>query len=175
MYLKYNDLVLRRAEKKDAGQLTAWWNDGSVMAHAGFPNGLGISEQETAAKIDQESDESIQRLIIELSGQPVGEMCCRNMGDHTADIGIKICDASQQEHGYGKILLCMLIKELFAEGYTKIQLDTDFGNKRAQHVYEKIGFQKVSINEHSWIDQLGNDRSSVSYLMHQDDLIDYAK
>ena len=69
----------------------------------------------------------------------------------------------------------MLIKELFAEGYTKIQLDTDLENKRAQHVYEKIGFQKVSINEHSWIDQLGNDRSSVSYLMHQDDLIDYAK
>ena len=73
-------------------------------AHAGFPNGLGISEQETAAKIDQESDESIRRLIIELSGQPVGEMCCRNMGDHTADIGIKICDASQQEHAKSVII-----------------------------------------------------------------------
>ena len=29
-----------------ARKLAAWWNDGAVMAHAGFPNGLGTSEEE---------------------------------------------------------------------------------------------------------------------------------
>ena len=41
MNLQYRSLTIRTAVPSDAAQLTAWWNDGSVMAHAGFPNGLG--------------------------------------------------------------------------------------------------------------------------------------
>ena len=39
MYLKHNDLIIRNATEKDAVQLAMWWNDGRVMAHAGFPKG----------------------------------------------------------------------------------------------------------------------------------------
>lgn len=38
-------LTIRQAEAADARQLAAWWNDGAVMAHAGFPNGLGTTEE----------------------------------------------------------------------------------------------------------------------------------
>lgn len=41
MHIKYKNLTIRDAMAVDAEQLTAWWNDGAVMAHAGFPNGLG--------------------------------------------------------------------------------------------------------------------------------------
>ena len=46
MNIKYNQLCIRNAEKKDCEQLAVWWNDGTVMAHAGFPNGLGTSAAE---------------------------------------------------------------------------------------------------------------------------------
>ena len=39
--LQYENLTIRPAEIADAKQLACWWNDGAVMAHAGFPNGIG--------------------------------------------------------------------------------------------------------------------------------------
>ncbi len=175
MYLNYGDLTIRNATAADADQITAWWNDGKIMAHAGFPDGLGTTAEEVTRHIVNDHEDKGIVLMIELQHKLIGDMSYRIADSDTARIGIKICDFSKQEKGYGRILLCMLIKELFARGFHTINLDVDSENKRAQHVYEKIGFQKVSINEHSWIDQLGNDRSFVSYLMHPDDLIDYAK
>ena len=34
-------LTIRNATPDDAQQLCIWWNDGEIMAHAGFPNGTG--------------------------------------------------------------------------------------------------------------------------------------
>ena len=42
MLLQYHDLTVRNVTPEDAPQLSLWWNDGRVMAHAGFP--LGINE-----------------------------------------------------------------------------------------------------------------------------------
>lgn len=44
--IRYRNLTIRQADVADAKQLTAWWNDGTVMAHAGFPYGLGMNEEE---------------------------------------------------------------------------------------------------------------------------------
>ena len=41
MLLKYNNLTIRNATVNDAEQIALWWNDGKIMAHAGFPNGTG--------------------------------------------------------------------------------------------------------------------------------------
>ena len=49
MYLQHDNIVIRNATAADAPQLAAWWNDGSVMAHAGFPLGLGTSAEKIAA------------------------------------------------------------------------------------------------------------------------------
>ena len=43
MHLQYDDLTIRSALPSDAPQLVCWWNDGAVMAHAGFPLGLGTT------------------------------------------------------------------------------------------------------------------------------------
>jgi RimJ/RimL family protein N-acetyltransferase len=88
----------------------------------------------------------------------------KNKGNETAEIGIKICDFTKQEKGYGTKLLKMFIKYLFNElNYEKIILDTNLNNKRAQHVYEKIGFKKIKIRKNSWKNQLGELQSSVDY------------
>ena len=163
MYLTYHHLTIRNATPTDCPQLAAWWNDGRVMAHAGFPNGLGTTAEAIKAKIATDTDDTTRRLVIELDGQLIGETNYRNVGDGCAEIGIKICDFSRQEKGLGRILLSMLIKELFRLGYRKILLDTNLNNSRAQHVYELLGFHKVRVNMDSWTNQIGELQSSIDY------------
>ena len=146
--------------------LARWWNDGNVMAHAGFPHGLGTTAAKVAADITNDSDDTRRRLILLVEN--------RNIGNHTADIGIKICESSFQEKGIGRCALSMLIGTLFRLGYTKIVLDTDLQNLRAQHVYELLGFQKLQINVDAWIDQLGQPRSSVEYVLTKETFHDFA-
>ena len=167
--LKHENIVVRDAIPSDAAQLTAWWNDGSVMAHAGFPNGLGTTEEEVIAGLGK------GRLFLEEDGRPIGEACYRPVGDGAAEIGIKICEVDCQNRGLGRIILSMLIRYLFDNGFKKIVLDTNLNNLRAQHVYEMLGFNKVRTNIDSWTDQLGRKQSSVDYELVERDFVDYRR
>lgn len=176
MLLKRNNLTIRNATAKDARRLALWWNDGKIMAHAGFPNGLGKSEKSIADSLSKDNDETHRRLIIEIDGVAVGEMNYRSKGDKTVEIGVKICDFSKQNKGYGKILLSMLISSLFNDlGYEKVVLDTNLKNERARHVYERLGFTMSRVNENSWTNQIGEVQSSVDYELYQKDFINFAK
>jgi len=176
MLLQKGNILIRNAEAEDAVILAEWWNDGAVMAHAGFPNGTGQTADEIARSLEKDTDETRRRLIIEIDGTPAGEMDYRNVGNSTAEMGIKICDFSKQEKGHGRRVLSMLIASLFEDlGYEKIVLDTNLNNTRAQHVYEILGFRKLRVNENSWKNQLGELQSQVEYEMAQADFINYAK
>ena len=168
MELRYKDILLRQATKTDAKQLAAWWNDGGVMAHAGFPNGLGITEKEVAEGLRE------GMMMIEVGNRVIGECCYRDKSEHVAEIGIKICDSEYQNRGIGKVVLSMLIHTLFQKGYRKIVLDTNLNNTRAQHVYESIGFKKIRVNRNSWTDQLGKLQSSVDYELTEKCFVDFA-
>lgn len=168
MYLKKDNLVLRHATVNDVQILCDWWSDGKVMAHAGFPNGVHTDANKLMDKIKNETDFS-RRLIIEIDSKRIGEMSY-GIEDGVAEIGIKICDFSYQEKGYGTEVLKMLIKYLFNEmKVEKIILDTNLNNTRAQHVYEKIGFRKIAIRTNSWKNQLGVLQSSVDYELRKED------
>ena len=169
MNLQYRSLTIRTAVSSDAAQLTAWWNDGSVMAHAGFPNGLGTTVEKVIAGLGN------GRLILIENERLIGEACYRKVGEGVAEIGIKICETDCQNRGLGRIILSMLISWLFEQGFEKIVLDTSLTNKRAQHVYESLGFRKLQINYDSWTDQLGNKQSAVDYELTEDNFIDYRK
>lgn len=70
--------------------------------------------------------------------------------------------------------MSLFIESLFNElNYKKIILDTNLENKRAQHVYEQLGFKRVRINVDSWKDQLGNLKSSVDYELIKEDFVSY--
>ena len=169
MHIKYDSLTIRDAVAADAAQLTAWWNDGAVMAHAGFPNGLGTTVEKVIAGLGN------GRLILIENERLIGEACYRKVGEGVAEIGIKICETDCQNHGLGRIILSMLISWLFEQGFEKIVLDTNHTNKRAQHVYESLGFRKLRVNVDSWTDQLGNKQSAVDYELTEDNFIDYRK
>ena len=186
MRLEQGKLCIKNAEQEDCKQLVSWWNDGAVMAHAGFLNGLGTNEEKVQKQIAADSDDTRRHLVIWYDGNRIGEMSYANLGDsleetgedtienRTADIGIKICNPTFQEKGLGKIVLSMLIRELFSRGYTKIVLDTNLKNKRAQHVYERLGFQKVNIRMDAWIDQVGEKQSVVDYELTKEHFVDFA-
>ena len=169
MHIKYDSLTIRDAVAADAAQLTAWWNDGAVMAHAGFPNGLGTTVEKVIAGLGN------GRLILKENERLIGEACYRKVGEGIAEIGIKICETDCQNRGLGRIILSMLISWLFEQGFEKIVLDTNLTNKRARHVYESLGFQKLRVNVDSWTDQLGNKQSAVDYELTEDNFIDYRK
>lgn len=81
MYIKNNNLTIRNATSEDSSILCKWWNDGEVMAHAGFPKGLGTSEEIIIQQLSGDTDETRRRLIIEVDGVPAGEMSYRNTGN----------------------------------------------------------------------------------------------
>jgi RimJ/RimL family protein N-acetyltransferase len=168
MRLENDSLVLRSARPADAQILTDWWNDGKVMAHAGFPLGLHTTQAETAALISRQSSRS-RLLILEWDGRPIGE-CSYRVDGSTAEIGIKICDFEMQNRGIGRRALKMLISTLFTltdsagnRLVEKIVLDTNTKNLRARHVYESLGFRLLEIRENSWQDQLGEWQSAALY------------
>ena len=169
MQMQYKNLTIRDAVAADTAQLTAWWNDGAVMAHAGFPNGLGTTVEKVTAGLGN------GRLILLENERLIGEACYRKVGVGVAEIGIKICETDCQNRGLGRIILSMLISWLFEQGFEKIVLDTNLTNKRAQHVYESLGFRKLRINYDSWTDQLGNKQSAVEYELTEDNFLDFRK
>ncbi len=166
--IQYENLTIRQAEVSDAKQLASWWNDGAVMAHAGFPNGVGTTEAEVIKGLGKGC------LVIQEDGRLIGECNYRDLDDGVAEIGIKICETDCQNRGVGRKILSMLIGWLFKNGYSKIILDTNLKNTRAQHVYESLGFRKLKTNIDAWKDQIGQLQSSIDYELVEKDFISYA-
>lgn len=173
MKLEYQGVLLRNAKDSDAARLAHWWNDGAVMAHAGFPLGLGTTPEKIASELSADSDDTRRRLILEYTGKPIGEMSFRILENSSAEIGIKICESAYQERGIGRKALSMLIGELFRRGCGKIVLDTNLNNTRARHVYETLGFQKTGVRHDAWTDQLGRFQSAVDYELTAERFVDF--
>ena len=110
MKIEQGEICLRNVTAADCKQLEKWWNDGSIMAHAGFPNGLGTTAEEIWEKTKNDSDTTRRRLMILYKGAAIGEMAYFNLGDDTAEIGIKICERNFQEKGLGRLVLSLLLK-----------------------------------------------------------------
>lgn len=169
LHLSDNELHIRQAEEIDIDVLYNWWNDGKVMAHAGFPNGLHKTKDAIKQEIKANS-RTKRRLILFYEDMKIGEMSFVEVEKDTYDFGIKICEEDYQNKHYGPRFLRLLFDYLFDVLKAKrIILDTDLENKRAQKVYERLGFINKEIHYDSWINDIGEKRSSVSYSMTIDD------
>ena len=72
MNAMHENITIRNAEKADCALLAAWWNDGKVMAHAGFPMGLHTTKEKIAESLLTDSDDTRRRLILEYENSPIG-------------------------------------------------------------------------------------------------------
>ena len=57
-------LLIRRATVADAGMYVALWNDPRVMAHVGFPEGLGVDESEMTRRIRDKPDADYEQFLV---------------------------------------------------------------------------------------------------------------
>ena len=73
MRIEKDDIVIRSSSGRCA-LLKNWWNDGSVMEHAGFPKGLGTTTGEVLDRIALNKDSLGQRCIIEIDCKAVGNL-----------------------------------------------------------------------------------------------------
>ncbi|NLG58404.1 MAG: GNAT family N-acetyltransferase, partial [Clostridiales bacterium] len=167
--LKQDQITIRSAVISDAPLLNRWWNDGQVMAHAGFPNGLGQSLEETEAVIRRYEGQLSGLCIIEIEGRPAGELSFQ-IADNQARPGWKICETGYQNKGYGRRIIRMTWDYLFNDQATNAAMrihrlvwDTNLSNTRAQHVYEALGARRLGVRENCWTDQLGRPQSAVDY------------
>lgn len=138
-------LALRTASEQGAALLCRWWNDGAVMAHAGFPQRLGTTVEEVAAQL--KADASSHRLLLLEDGCPVGEAVWRLAEEKgAAEIGIKPCVPSARGRGSGTQYLHRPLRYLFGPGgFALITLTTAEENRRARHVYEKLWFVQTAV------------------------------
>ena len=113
MELQYENIRIRNAVLTDAELLAKWWNDGSVMAHAGFPKGIGTTAKKVAQDIRMESDSTVRRYLILLDEVRIGELVHRQINPRVCEIGIKICEAKEQNKGLGKVILSLFLDGLF--------------------------------------------------------------
>ena len=170
MRIEKDNIVIRSAVAGDAVLLKNWWNDGSVMEHAGFPKGLGTTTGEVLDRIALNKDSLGQRCIIEIDGKAVGELNYKTK-EGIAYPGWKICEKDYQNKGYGTRIILMLFDFIFKDkklnsldAINCIRWDTMLENARAQHVYEsKIGAIKTEVVENAWKDQMGVWRTAVNY------------
>lgn len=119
MLIKKENIEVRNADIYDAENIVRWWNDGAVMAHAGFPHGLGIKFEEV---IDQIIESSMLKNgefnIIVIDGIAVGEANF-TIKESVAYPGWKICEKKFQNQGYGPKLILMYLDYIFkAENIT---------------------------------------------------------
>lgn len=155
-------IKIRPANEMDADCLLSWWNDGNIMAHAGFPNGVNTTMEKVLQNISKNSD-TRELLMIEVDGVSIGELNYKIDGK-VADIGIKICDNQFQNGGYGTAILKQFYKTLFEQkNINKITCDTNLKNIRAQLVYEsKLKMKRVKTLYNCFENQVG-EKCSVSF------------
>lgn len=172
MNIKFENIKIREAEISDANILTNWWNDGKVMAHAGFPRGLGTNIKEVEKQIKSYEGKLGKLCIIEIGNIPIGEMSY-GIVDGFAEVGWKLCDENFQNKGYGTKIINKTFEFIFNDkkindtvNIEKIIWDTNLNNKRAQKVYEdKVHAIRVKVEKDAWEDQNGELQSSVLYEM----------
>ncbi len=172
--MTYDQLAIRGVMPSDASLLSAWWNDGRIMDHAGFPYGTGETPTQIQEKISMEEDGIRRRFIIEYRTIPIGEMNYRMIVPGTAEIGIDICNATYQDRGLGRITLSLLFRELFEKyGFDRIILDTNLKNERAQHVYESLGFKRIRTRPNAYLNQDNVWQTAIDYALKKEDFISF--
>lgn len=62
IFEQFENLTVRNAAVEDADLLSAWWNDGKIMAHAGFLNGTGETSQCIAERVSKDEDNKAAKL-----------------------------------------------------------------------------------------------------------------
>lgn len=172
--IKGKKIVIRQLELGDEEYLYKWWNDGEMMSHATHMFGTLQSKEAVRQKVVKEveaakmfSERKLFILCKKEGLEPIGEMSYHQWDarNQKCEFGIKICEQSQQNQGYGKDALFHFIDFLFRFlNLNKIELTTMADNERAQGLYKKLGFKEIGIIRDGYFDSCKGEFSDVVYM-----------
>lgn len=130
----YEDYVAIYADRFSSD--TAYWADDEPQ---------NVTEEDYACGriIAQNCGELLERIIM-LDGKPIGTVSGRDFVDRTCQctLGVVIANPTNWGHGYGFEAVRLFLKILAAEGIGLVVLETFENNKRAQHCFTKLGFER---------------------------------
>ncbi|MCF7794188.1 MAG: GNAT family N-acetyltransferase [Candidatus Cloacimonetes bacterium] len=147
MIFQTKRLKVRKAETSDVDMYLSLWNSGKVMKNVGFPNGLGISEEEFIKKIEEYDESEFDKSLVVIekeSGKKIGE--CK-LGSPNEE-GISSPDVKFLPEywgkGFGKELLNALCKYIFSKTQTKIiETSPNVKNIASQKIVEAVGGKEI--------------------------------
>lgn len=135
----------RPVTKADLPMIKAWLAQPHVAEWWSHP------EDEIAAIEEHIDSISVEPLIVELNGKPIGYLQSYDPhmeDDHpyqdqpfgTLGIDLSIGVPDLVGKGHGAAIIRQFVDELFEEGVPRVIIDPNPANKRAIRAYEKAGF-----------------------------------
>jgi RimJ/RimL family protein N-acetyltransferase len=141
--IKGERVILRAIERQDLPTYVRWLNDPQVLEHFGNLVPFSIAQEE------QWYEETLQNpatldFAVEFEGQHVGGAGFGKIDGRQAhaEVGLFIGVPELWDRGLGADVLRTLLRFGFEQmNLHRIYLRVFAGNKRAVHLYEKVGFQ----------------------------------
>lgn len=150
------EAILKTAEISDAKMMLDF-----IKQASGETDFLLRYPEEWTNTVEQEENwirnfresENVLNITCYVDGEIAGNCEVRFRGgikmSHRADIGIAVLK-DFWNCGIGSAMFPELIKAAEEHGTEILELECFSGNKRAQHLYEKFGFKKVSIKPNAY-------------------------
>nr|MBC7245619.1 GNAT family N-acetyltransferase [Chloroflexota bacterium] len=148
MYLESSRLIVRDLHHTDLEQIESWrpftdplyrlWN---------IPRSTPLSRELWFMIKDNDPTRMWMVIQRKSDGQVIGTLSLREIVRRiSARLGITL-GADFVEQGYGTETLRLFLPHYFHEmGFRRMYLDVAAANRRALHVYEKLGFQRIGSN-----------------------------
>lgn len=148
MRLEGARVVIRPLARADLDQMAAWSPFDEVLY--GDANWVHRSSRELDRWYAHNSRDRRRLLysVRDKNGQVLGSVTLREIDGHrSARLGITL-GPRFLDKGYGTEALSLFLDYYFAElGFEKMLLDVTAHNRRALHVYKKLGFEQVEEKE----------------------------
>ena len=143
MQVRTARLVIRPLQRADVDAIAIWQPFADPLLA-----GYNVPDQSAKERDDwfalRAGDPTRREFALEASGQVVGRIGLRDVDGHTsARLGISI-GAEFVNRGLGAEALAGFLDWYFDEGgFSVMALDVSASNRRAVHVYQKLGFRHV--------------------------------
>ena len=141
--IKGERIILRAIERQDLPTYVRWLNDPQVLEHFGDSVPLSIAQEEQWYEETLKNPATVD-FAVEFEGQHVGGAGFSKIdGRHAhAEVGLFIGVPDLWDRGLGADVLRTLLRFGFEQmNLHRIYLRVFAENKRAVHLYEKVGFQ----------------------------------
>lgn len=144
------NLLIRQAKFQDYEYFAKWELDPEVTAFLSFDDDRTYEDVVNEA-IRDKSDETKMDLTIEdkKSGQPIGRIIITRIDRHSDSLDVTklyIGEKEMRGKGVGEEVMRLLLAYCFTFMHMeRVSLDYYTGNKRAQNLYERLGFKSEGV------------------------------